>query len=148
MAAFNNNMSVITGFDNALNLDDCPPGCVDVINAINTRVDNLTVRVNAMEGNAMEGNANANSTMSALSVGQLVGPQQHNSGVTNRTGSTAPLGWGHYNNSTLGGDNNNTLSGDNNTTLSGGRKIRKTKKQKKTKKRGNKGKKLTKRNRK
>ena len=140
MAAFNN-VSAISGYNNNtqyLTLDDCPPGCVDAINAINTRVNNLTTYIN----NALEGNIFMNTD--GLGIDGLGPMGMHELGdnpnpnpspnLTNNTDSTVQ-GWGHYNNSTLGGGRKR-------------RKGRKTKKQKKTKKRGNKGKKLTKRNRK
>lgn len=134
------NVSAISGFNNNtqfLNLDDCPPGCVDAINAINTRVNNLTTYIN----NTLGGNANIfmnmhNDGLGPMGVHELGDNPNPNTNTdqTNNTGSTVQ-GWGHYNNSTLGGGRKR-------------RKRRKTKKQKKTKKRGNKGKKLTKRNRK
>jgi hypothetical protein len=139
MAAFNN-VSAITELNNnaqILNLDDCPPGCVDAINAINTRVNNLTTYIN----NALEGNANANiftnmnnDGLGPMDLHEIDGGSNPNNDLTNNTGSTVQE-WEHYNNSTLSGGRKR-------------RKGRKTKKQKKTKKRGNKGKKLTKRNRK
>jgi hypothetical protein len=127
MAALNN-VSAISGYNNNiqyLNLDDCPPGCVDAINAINTRVNNLTTYIN----NALEGNIFMNTD--GLGIDGL-----------------GPMGlheFGHNQNSTQ-----HTSIESGSTFGFGGkrRKGRKTKKQKKTKKRGNKGKKLTKRNRK
>ena len=139
-----NNVSTITELNNnaqILNLDDCPPGCVDAINAINTRVNNLTTYIN----NALEGNTNIFMNMHNDGLGidglgpmdphEIDGDSNPNNDLTNSTGSTVVGVWGHGNNSTLSGGRKR-------------RKGRKTKKQKKTKKRGNKGKKLTKRNRK
>jgi len=128
MAAFNN-VSAITELNNnaqILNLDDCPPGCVDAINAINTRVNNLTTYIN----NALEGNIFMNN-------------HGHNDGL-------GPMGMHEFGHNPNHNPNTNT-SGESGSTFGFGgkrRKGRKTKKQKKTKKRGNKGKRLTKRNRK
>ena len=135
-----NNVSTITELNNnaqILNLDDCPPGCVDAINAINTRVNNLTTYINnALEGNIFMNNDGHNDGLGPMGMHELGDNPNPNPNtdpnLTNNTGSTV---WEHYNNSTLGGGRKR-------------RKGRKTKKQKKTKKRGNKGKKLTKRNRK
>ena len=74
MAAFNN-VSAISGYNNNtqyLNLDDCPPGCVDAINAINTRVNNLTTYINnALEGNIFMNNDGHNDGLGPMGMHEL-----------------------------------------------------------------------------